>query len=202
MILWLLRHGETQENVAEVIQGQTCGSLNSKGRRQAKLAAEKLSVEKFDIIFSSDLLRVRETLKAVIVFHPMAPVLFSMDLRERSVGVYEGRAGRDLYQAQMESGVPRLEYRPPGGESALDVKVRTDRFLKKLLENYSGKSVLLCTHGGPIRTILAAVLETPLGEIWDQAIDNTSLSTVEFGPDGRALRCTINSTAHLSGAFD
>jgi len=194
----LLRHGETEENFLGIIQGHSRGRLSARGREQAKLAAKRLSQERFDVLFSSDLVRAVDTLKAVMIYHAHVPVFFCAELRERCLGIYEGRPREDLFRAQRENGVCLLEYRPEGGESLLDLKTRTDQFLKRLLENYQGKTVLLCTHGGPILTLLATVLEFPLEEFIEHEIENASISTVELDDKGKVLQCTINSVLHLT----
>ena len=59
MRLIIVRHGETNENVQKIVQGQKLGSLSERGWKQTKLLAERLKDEKVDIIISSDLERAR-----------------------------------------------------------------------------------------------------------------------------------------------
>jgi broad specificity phosphatase PhoE len=198
MRLILLRHGETVENVSDIIQGQSLGSLTKRGRRQAMIVGQYLKAERIDMIFSSDLPRVRDTLKAVMVYHPMVPVLFSADLRERAIGVYEGRPKQAYFEVQAKSGISFIKFRPEGGESFLDMQARTDRLIARLKSGYLGKTVLVCTHGGPIRTLLARVLNMPLEELLAQSIENASLTTLEFSEEGEPMRCLLNSVQHLA----
>ena len=56
--LYLVRHGETVDNVAQILQGQTQGQLNEKGIEQAKEVCEKMKDCDIDVFLSSDLKRV------------------------------------------------------------------------------------------------------------------------------------------------
>ena len=71
--IYLVRHGETDNNVNDIIQGQMKGiSLNTTGKDQAKLAALKLKKIKFDAIYSSDLLRAKQTAQIINLEHNLA----------------------------------------------------------------------------------------------------------------------------------
>lgn len=69
MKLIIVRHGETEENASEIIQGHSLGKLSKKGIEQSKKLALRLKGEKIDMIFSSDLERAKDTIKEVARFH-------------------------------------------------------------------------------------------------------------------------------------
>jgi broad specificity phosphatase PhoE len=90
----VVRHGETNENVAGVIQGQLDTDLNSFGRLQAATTARHLSTIRFDRIITSPLRRARDTAQAILKQQPASSQLqLEQDgrLKERAFGVLEGK---------------------------------------------------------------------------------------------------------------
>ena len=90
----MVRHGETNENVAGVIQGQLDTDLNSFGRLQAATTARHLSTIRFDRIITSPLRRARDTAQAILEQQPASSQLqLEQDdrLKERAFGVLEGK---------------------------------------------------------------------------------------------------------------
>ena len=59
--IYLVRHGETVDNARQIMQGQTQGELNEKGREQARQVAERLALEAIDAVVASDLHRAIQT---------------------------------------------------------------------------------------------------------------------------------------------
>ena len=161
MKLIIVRHGETEENIKGISQGQTHGKLTAKGKRSARRLASLLKKEKIDIIFSSDLGRVVYTTKQISKFHKV-PVYYVKDLRERHMGNFQGKRRELLHGAQEKSGLSHTKFRPKGGESLIDVRNRTKSFLDKLSKKYKSKNILLSTHGGVIRCIISIYFGIPL----------------------------------------
>lgn len=62
---WLVRHGQTEENVKKVLCGQQGGTLTQIGIKQAESLGKRLSNEKFDFIYVSDLARTRHTFECI-----------------------------------------------------------------------------------------------------------------------------------------
>ena len=93
--LLLVRHGETEDNVRQIMQGQTHGRLTAHGRQQAEALAQQLSSKKIDVLVSSDLQRAIDT--AVIIGAPHhLPLVTTPLLRERDWGGFTGRFIPDL----------------------------------------------------------------------------------------------------------
>ena len=197
MRLYLIRHGESEGNVQGVIQGQTESDLTSMGQDQAAALAQRLRTEHFDAIYCSDLTRARATL-AFITAGRTVPVIFLPELREKAFGLFEGRKF-DLYLKVFEaSGRGLAEFCVPGGESFLDLKQRTDRLLETLLRKHGDETVLLCTHGGTIRSFLTTLLGLSFEQAVPYSVDNTSLWAFEINALGRASVVVLNDTRHLS----
>ena len=100
MKLILVRHGETEGNVKQIIQGQTHGKLTKKGIKQAKLLARRLKNEKIDVVFSSDLQRAKNTTKQILNHHCKIPVFYDKLL---SCLLYTSPSPRDLSTSRMPS---------------------------------------------------------------------------------------------------
>ena len=81
--VYILRHGQTEENKQKIIQGQLDTALNSEGERQADLVAKALKDIPFDVCYSSDLQRATDTAKRILVHHSGVEVQTHIAVRER-----------------------------------------------------------------------------------------------------------------------
>ncbi|MCB0486633.1 MAG: histidine phosphatase family protein [Flavobacteriaceae bacterium] len=198
MKLILLRHGETRQNIERIIQGQTPGDLTERGVQQAKAAAQRLKSEAIDVIYSSDLKRVRDTLQEISAYLKHE-VVFTELLRERGFGVAEGGTADEFFKLREKHNIARVDFKPEGGESYIDVRTRVQSFFDLLRSKHAGSTVLACTHGGTIRVLVSLLLELDLDEALDIPIDNTSFTTFEFTPDWRVLSHKLNCVNHLAG---
>lgn len=134
--LLLVRHGETVDNKAQILQGQTQGRLNEVGREQARQLGEKMRAVRIDGFVSSDLYRSVETCEIIARPHGK-PVVQTPLLRERDWGGFTGLFIPDLKQMEWPDDVETLEA----------MQERARRFLAWVGENYSGQTVLAVGHG-------------------------------------------------------
>jgi len=81
--IYIVRHGETEENRQRIVQGQLDTSLNAEGERQSDLLAKALKDVLFDACYSSDLRRAVETAKRVLVHHSGVELQTQSGVRER-----------------------------------------------------------------------------------------------------------------------
>ena len=81
--IYVVRHGETEENRQKIVQGHLDTSLNSEGERQSDLLAKALKDVPFDACYSSDLQRAVETAKRVLVHHSGVQLQTQLAVRER-----------------------------------------------------------------------------------------------------------------------
>ena len=174
MKLTLVRHGETLENVQQTIQGHLPGHLTDKGRHQAEEAAKKLNGRPFDVIYSSDLQRCLDTAGPIRRKFPNAPFVTDELLRERKGGSFEGKP-LSLLNGHRELGDWYSFRLPDGGESWDDVRLRQIPFLNSLFAKYSNKSVLVITHGGPLRGIRSLLEGKSLHEIDTEGTPNAGI---------------------------
>ena len=134
--LYLVRHGETTDNIAKIMQGQRQGELAPTGIIQIEELAATLSDTHFDAIVSSDLRRAYDS-ALIIGRHLDLPVQTTPLLRERDWGDFTGRFIPEL------NGLPL----PDNVEEMKALLNRAKSFLEWAKTNYSGKIVLAVGHG-------------------------------------------------------
>lgn len=102
MRLLFVRHGITQDNLDGYYTGQTDTPLTELRERQAAAVGEYLASEKLQVIISSDLQRARDTARAIVHYHNL-PVLEDPDLREISMGEWEGLSPEQIQTGNIEA---------------------------------------------------------------------------------------------------
>lgn len=165
MILYLLRHGETDWNAKQRVQGWKNTLLNENGICQARTAAELLKDKKIETIYTSDLKRAVKTAEIISAVLDL-PLHQSKRLREINFGRAEGNLKIDIpakfpyiFQAFNDIGNPeRYDIRYPGGESIGQLQTRFMKFVGKLSED-GRQNVLLVTHGMLIRIFTETCLK-------------------------------------------
>lgn len=152
--LYLVRHGETDWNLAGRIQGHRPTSLNETGRRQADRLAQLFSSCPLTAVWSSDLPRAMETAERIAIPHQL-PVKIVAALRERDLAPLEGMSG-DEVTAALTGGDFSTWYDVPGVESDQAMLARLLPVLEeaRLVE---GEAVL-ATHGGVQKALLYHIL--------------------------------------------
>ncbi len=158
---YIVRHGETEWNVQRRAQGHTDIPLNETGRKQAKELAEVFKDIQFDLAFSSDLLRAKETTEIIALEHSLT-VQTTQLLRERRLGEHEGKYVEDfqafdrLYNALTEERRKTVRS-SPGAENDAEVVGRLITFIRETAVAYPDKTILIGTHSGLMRILLAHI---------------------------------------------
>ncbi|MBP7098501.1 MAG: histidine phosphatase family protein, partial [Prevotella sp.] len=106
--LYLVRHGETVDNAAQILQGQCQGQLNEKGIEQAKEVCEKMKNCDIDVFISSDLKRAYDTCRIIAAPHNKDVEQTSL-IRERDWGDFTGKFIPDMKDAKWPDNVETLE---------------------------------------------------------------------------------------------
>jgi broad specificity phosphatase PhoE len=198
--LYLVRHGETAENRKMRYLGTQDALLTPNGMKQALQVAEALSQIPIKIIFSSPMRRTADT-AARIQAACKAELCMDARLKEGSFGSWEGltraevieRGDQDRKNLALWEADPSIA--PPGGESIENIQKRMISLADELYGEFSGSSVVLVSHVGPIKALLAAVLGAPLQTSRRLFLDPCTISVVEWG--SQPLLRLLNSHAHL-----
>lgn len=173
MNIILVRHGETIENAAGIIQGQNQGSLSEKGIEQAKIVASSLRDEHFDRVFCSDLQRCRDTAQQIMQYHPDTPITHTRELREMNFGDYQGLRSADVDWDALVGTI--LTRRAPNAETGMEMRKRVIDCVNTFLTTYSNETILLVTHGGPMRNIKSSIEKTDPLDILKSEIENCAV---------------------------
>ncbi len=198
MKLLLARHAESAWNAERRFQGRTDVGLSEAGLEQAAALARALARRRVGAIYSSPLRRARETAEIVAKERGLTVTLVD-ELRELSLGVWEGRTVDDVLTTEADA------YRnwrerpydcpPPEGEHIADVVGRILPVIERIVVSHpDGDEALVVAHGGVISIYLCHLLGLSPNALWQLAIGNASLSVVD---PPRVL--TLNDTAHLEG---
>jgi broad specificity phosphatase PhoE len=185
MKIILVRHGETEENKTGILMGQLDYPLSKTGMQQAKKVAARLKKEKLKAIYSSDLSRARQTTEAILRFHKGTKVHYLKELREEYLGKWQG-----MHRSKVD-----FSKKPRDAESRNSFKKRIKKALKIVGKNNKKDTILLVTHAGFIRMLLAMILNMK-GYPSQIKHSNAAISIVEI--DGKKMLVhAINSTEHL-----
>ncbi len=179
-MLYIIRHGRTDWNDEEKLQGRTDIPLNEEGRKMAREAAKEYKDINFDIAFCSPLSRAKETADILLEGRNI-PVIYDDRLAEMSFGVCEGMK---YYFANNDSPVSRFfndpehyDDPPEGAESMDELFERTGEFLKEKVkpELDAGKDVLIVGHGAMNSSIICQVKNMPRKDYWSAGLENCKL---------------------------
>ena len=199
MKLFLMRHGETDWNLAQRFQGHSDVPLNQVGLRQAQALRDRLSDETITSIYSSDLGRAYETAK--IIANGKNNLQSDARLREVHFGDWEGLTYSEIqekYPGQLlawEQDVYKTA--PPNGETLEQLAEHSQSILNDLLVKHRDETILVVAHGGVIRVLICLALGLPANLYWQFQIAPSSLSEIAFYPAGAILNF-VNDTCHLA----
>lgn len=152
-IIYLIRHGQTDWNLNQKVQGGSNIPLNENGRKQAEAMAVKLRGVPFCAVFSSDLDRAKETAEILIQGRGL-DIQVDPRFRERGFGSWEGKDFEEYLKAADDQ---RLDV-----ESSEAMRERVLAALDEVAALYPGKTILVSSHGGALKYIVAFLLGLPL----------------------------------------
>ncbi|NLG84616.1 MAG: histidine phosphatase family protein [Firmicutes bacterium] len=152
--LYLVRHGQTDWNLAGRIQGHRPVPLNERGRAQAEILARFFTRFPIAAVWSSDLPRAVETAEQIAAPHGLG-VRTTPALRERAFGPLEGMVGDEI-EAFLAEGNFATRHEVPGVEEDAAILARVLPVLDEVTK-IEGEAVLV-THGGVQRTFLYHLL--------------------------------------------
>ena len=202
--LCIVRHGETAWNAEHRVQGQLDIPLNEIGLRQAQAVGTALKEERFDAIYSSDLVRARQTGDPIANFLSIK-MLLEKDLRERHYGIFERLTYAEV-KVRYPEDYARFEARDPEyafrtGESLRSFYERSISVLLKIVKQNKDQNILVFTHGGVLDKLYRFVTGLPITAQRDFGIPNAGLNRIEVTPAGWRILAWADIT-HLESALD
>ena len=203
MRLYIVRHGESRGNLAGTLQGSRVDEpLSPRGVKQAEALSARLAPEPIDAVWSSPMVRARQTAEIVSAPHGVR-VDLDADLREFDWGLWCGRPLDEEMEREVASiralwRAGDLDAAPADGESPSAAARRAARFLDRLRPSPKGH-VLIVAHGRFNRILMATLLLRPLSRMDEIRQRNGSLSAFDWNGDGGATPVLLDDVAHIPG---
>lgn len=196
--LVLLRHGRTEWNHTDRMQGQHDVHLDDVGVAQAHAAARALGGRDFQAVYSSDLARARVT--AETVAHDLGlPVLVDARLQEIHMGSWSGKT-----RTEVEAEFPdfaRLYWagkdfrRSPEGETIAEMVARAMPALQEIIERHRGHDVLVVGHGFMLSQIAQHLVGIRAEARILGGLTNAHWTEIGLAPDGNSWIIAHNISA-------
>ena len=201
--LILIRHGETDWNRELRFQGQVDVPLNDAGRVQARRVADRLAAEPFHHLYSSDLLRTRQTAMPLAT-RGAHRVVELPGLREQNFGRIDGMRVADIQARHPADWSDWLRFDADhafegGGESARAFYLRVQATLRQLALAHPDQTLGVFTHGGVLDMIRRGARGLSLSGPRDGLVPNGAIGRVRLGGDGRIDILHWADARHLAG---
>lgn len=198
--IYLIRHGETDNNRSQIIQGRGLdASLNDRGLAQARDIRNFFNRTPVDHIVCSSLVRTRETARPLEEALKLQPVGYA-ELDEIDFGVLEGQKFTDIQDqikiVQREWSTGNTAYAPENGESPEDAFNRANGKILEVL-NETHNRIAVFVHGRLIRILISVWLEMGLRNMHKVEHTNGAINHFEY-ENGKFRAVELNHTAHLS----
>ncbi len=184
-MIYLVRHGQTAKNKANVLQGRSDVPLNDAGREQAEQVRDLFAAAgiHFDKVYTSPLIRAVQTAK--IIAGEAVPRTVEERLIEMDYGPYEGM---DLSSPAPEVLTVFKDFvhqpAPDGMEPLQEVVSRLGAFLEEIREESRDQNILISTHAIAMKGGLEYLTPASQGSYWSKYIGNCAVYVTEISSDG------------------
>jgi len=190
-----MRHGEVDNKA--VFRGHTDDPLNENGYRQMINALADYST---DVVVSSPLRRCSEFTKSWCDENKQSMIIVH-DFKEINFGDWDGK---NIEQIETQNSLALQKFwndpvnnTPPGAESLNDFKRRIIKGWEALITQYKDKNVLLVTHGGVIKMIIAHILSVPMEKLLSIEVPLASITRIRVSVDEQSnVYCSLVSHAN------
>lgn len=198
--IYLIRHGQTVWNE----EGKLCGSsdvpLSEDGLIQAQKLAARMKNVSLSAVYSSPLLRARQTAEAIASLHNL-PVQVEQDLSEVDYGDWEGLKVSDAMEKFPELERLRREdpmkFVAPNGEPMKNFAERVIAAIQRIAANHQGETICIVAHQTVNRFILCWAMQLDF-RLWRQLRqDPTCVNLLQVREDGLWRVCLVNDNCHL-----
>ncbi|HEY94050.1 MAG TPA: histidine phosphatase family protein [Dehalococcoidia bacterium] len=198
--LLLVRHGLTDHNVDRRVAGYTDINLNDEGFRQVEKLKKRLTDEKIDTVYSSDLQRAVDTAIGAVSGRDIE-IVTCYELREMNFGEAEEMTFAELNEQYPDLARSVMNVDTglsfPGGESFAEFVERVRVFLKTLEDFTEDQTILIVSHGATLRVIICELLGINPNHWYQLGIDNASLSIINTYRH-RTILNSLNETSYLN----
>lgn len=160
--IYIMRHGETEANVQQILMGREDSPFTEAGWQQPVEVARELVGRALTRIYSSPMERALRT--ATLVQETLdqpVPIELEIGIAEIDAGEFTGLTFPEV-RSQVRDDALLGEFHYPGGESWRDVQERAVAFVYGLEARHNGDAVLLVTHAGVIAGLVAEYMGEPI----------------------------------------
>ena len=191
-MLILVRHGQTTANAGGLLQGRMDLPLDDEGRIQAMRTGAHIR-QKFPHarIITSPLLRAVQTAQAISDEVEIDPRFIELDY-----GQWDGRAMGDVDPSQWAQWRNDPLYRPPGGESLVELEQRVTPALEQLRDEAQERDVVVVSHVSPIKCAVTWALNVETHVTWRFHLDRASICRIAVTARGLSV-LSMNEVGHL-----
>jgi broad specificity phosphatase PhoE len=155
---FFLRHGQNnhQAEHSGIIYMWPDGNppyyLTEQGKEEVRKAGEILKQDKIDCLFSSDILRCRETAKIVaeIINYDTNKIIYDVRLRDLNWGAFGGKTKEEYWNFYNNDRMKAFDMAIPGGESWNQCQERIVKLFNEIEEEFQSKNILIVSHGDPL----------------------------------------------------
>jgi len=197
--LFLIRHGQSEWNKLNLIQGQKNTILTDLGKRQAMSLGHRLESENIDTIYTSDLSRAYTTAKIIsdIINKPLVSSEF---LREINFGPWEGLSIQKIrddysYEYSIWNKEPH-KLNMNGAETLKALQERSMGYINDIIYNNKGKNIAIVSHSATLKAIILGLLSINISHYKNISLSNVSLSIIECRTYNNVLT-SLNDVSHL-----
>ena len=205
-MLILVRHGQSEANLAGLLVGRIDSPLTRLGLEQAGLVGEALSssIDAPYSIITSPLQRAVMTAEAIAGAFEKRSVMGDVEVDERFLeldyGELDGCAPRDLPAGLFDHWRSDAGWRPPGGETLEELGARVATACEQFASQASNGNVIIVSHVSPIKAAIVWAIQGRLEMSWRLSLNVASITRIITGGSGGAALLSFNETAHLGGA--
>lgn len=200
--LYLVRHGETEFNAANKVQGTMDTNLNEKGLQQAEKVAKRLMQEKIDIVYTSSLNRAKTTAQKIAEI-ANTEIYELHEFKEICLGPWQGLTLQEINEQYEEHYKIYREnpaaFNMPGAETFLQVTERFCNAIHKVVSDHPDKKIVIVSHGAAIKAAIISILGMDINFYNKFRIDNASICILQFSDEyhGGITVKSMNDTCHL-----
>ncbi|HET9608198.1 MAG TPA: histidine phosphatase family protein [Acidimicrobiales bacterium] len=194
----VVRHGRTAANAGGLLLGRADPPLDDEGARQAAALATACTALDVGRIVTSPLGRCNQTAAAIAAGVSAMPAI-EVDERwiELDYGELDGRPISEVSAATWAAWRSDVGWRPPGGESLASLGARVREACEGLVDEASGRDVVVVSHVSPIKAAVAWALGVGDETAWRMWVGPASITRIGVAGGRPSLR-TFNETAHLA----